>query len=149
MAYIDVISLERVKNYLRIDSTLTEDDAELTSMINGACRFVERRTNHIFFSQSKIYTGACQVKVYDFPINSITTTPTPFVCHFSLFDIYPDVKEVELNVGYVLPSDVPDELIQACLQMVKVWYYESEKQVNSTLIPESVKESIDIYRRFL
>lgn len=149
MAYIDVISLDRVKNYLRIDTTLTEDDSELISMINGACRFVERRTNHIFFTQPKTYTGACQVKVYDYPIVSIITSPEPFVANYSLYVVYPDVKEVELNVGYVLPSDVPDELIQACLQMIKVFYYESEKQVNTTLIPESVKESIDIYRRFL
>ena len=33
--------------------------------------------------------------------------------------------------------------------MIKVWYFESEKQVNSTLIPESVKEVVDLYKRFL
>jgi len=148
MAYIDVITLERVKNYLRIDSTLTEDDAELTSMINGACRFVERRTNHIFFTQPKTYTGACQVKVYDYPIVSIITDPAPFVANYSLYVVYPDVKTVELSVGYGV-GEVPDELIQACLQMIKVFYYESEKQVNTTLIPESIKEIIDVYRRFL
>ncbi|SRR5215204_69198 len=149
MAYINVITLARAKNYLRIDSTLTEDDTEITSMINAALRFVEKRTNHLVYERQMAYKGACQVKVYDYPINEIVTDPAPFVCHFSLYDIFPDVKTVTLKVGYVLPSDVPDELIQAALQMIKVWYYESEKQVNSTLIPESVKEALDVYRRFL
>jgi len=149
MAYIDVITLARAKNYLRIDSGLTDDDAEITSMINASLRYIEKRTNHIMFAREATYTGKCQVKVYDYPINSITTEPEPFVVYFSTYAVYPDVKTVNLNVGYALASDVPDELKQAALQMIKVWYYESEKQVNSTLIPESVKECIDIYRRFL
>lgn len=149
MAYIDVITLERAKNYLRIDADLTDDDAEITSMINASLRYIERRTNHLVYARNMIYSGRCQVKVYDYPTNSIITAPAPFVCHFSTYDVYPDVKQVELNVGYTDPTEVPDELIQAALQMIKVWYYESEKQINSTLIPLSVNEAIDVYRRFL
>ena len=149
MAYIDVISLERAKDYLRIDTTLTDDDAEITAMINGACSYIEKRTNLIFYPRSKVYKGSCQVKVYDYPINSIITAPAPFAYEQPMFTIYPDVKTVELNVGFTEPIDIPDELIQACLQMIKVWYYESEKQVNTTLIPESVKEAIDLNRRFI
>jgi len=148
MSYLDVISLERAKNYLRIDSDLTDDDNEITSMINASCRYIEKRTNHIFYEQDKVYNGTCQVKVYDYPINSIVTSPAPYVYHFTMFDVFPDSKTVTLNVGYAVDT-VPDDLIQACLQMIKVWYYESEKQVNTTLIPESVKEVIDIYKRFL
>ena len=149
MAYIDVITLDRAKNYLRIDTTLTDDDAEITAMINGACSYIEKRTNLIFYPRNKVYKGACQVKVYDYPINSIVTDPAPFAYEQPMFTIYPDVKTVELNVGFVDPNDIPDELIQACLQMIKVWYFESEKQVNTTLIPESVKEAIDLNRRFI
>ena len=149
MSYINVITLSRVKNYLRLDECFLEDDNEIVSMINAACRYIEKRTNHILYARDATYNGKCQVKVYDYPINSITTTPTPFKVDFALFTCYPDVKIVQLNVGYVLPTDVPDELIQAALQMIKVWYYESEKQVNSTLIPESVKEVVELYRRFL
>ena len=148
MSYLNVITLERAKNYLRVDLDLIDDDVEITSMINASLRYIERRTNHIMFAQEKTYTGACQVKVYDYPINTVITTPLPFSVPFSMFICYPDVKEVVLNVGYA-QDEVPDELIQAALQMIKVWYYESEKQVNSTLIPESVKEVIEIYRRFL
>lgn len=149
MAYIDVITLERAKNYLRIDTTLTDDDAEITAMINAACSYVEKKTNLIFYPRNKVYKGSCQVKVYDYPINSIVTDPAPFAYEQPMFTIYPDVKTVELNVGFVGPNDIPDELIQACLQMIKVWYYESEKQVNTTLIPDSVKEAIDLNRRFI
>ena len=149
MSYLSVITLERAKNYLRIDTTLTDDDAEITAMINSACSYIEKRTNLIFYPRNKTYKGACQVKVYDYPINSIVTDPAPFAYEQPMFTIYPDVKKVELNVGFIDPTDIPDELIQACLQMIKVWYYESEKQINTTLIPESVKEAIDLNRRFI
>jgi len=148
-AYLDVITLERAKNYLRIDSGLTADDAEIESMINAALRYIEKRTNHLVYAREATYTGVCQVKVYDYPINSITTDPEPFVCYFSTFAVFPNDKTVDLNVGYTDADDVPDELIQAALQMIKVFYYESEKQVNTTLIPDSVKEMIDVYRRFI
>lgn len=149
MSYLSVITLERAKNYLRVDLDFDTDDAEITSMINAACRYVEKRTNHILYARDIIYKGSCQVKVYDYPINSIVTDPAPFAYEQPMFTIYPDVKTVELNVGFIDPTDIPDELIQACLQMIKVWYFESEKQVNTTLIPESVKEAIDLNRRFI
>jgi len=148
MTYLDVITLETAKNYLKVDEDLIDDDALITSMINGALRFIEKRTNHIMFAQEKVYNGSCQVKVYDYPINSIVTDPAPFKVDYSLFTIYPDVKTVTLNVGYGI-DEVPDDLIQAGLQMLKVWYYESEKQVNTTLIPESVMQVIDINKRFI
>lgn len=150
MAYIDVITLERAKKYLRIDADLTEDDSEITSMINAALRFVEKRTNHIMFAQEKTYTGNCQVKVWDYPINAtVPAEPELFVCHFTTYDVWPCEKVVTLNVGYSTPDLVPDDLIQAALQLIKVWYYESEKQVNTTLIPESVKEVLYLNARFI
>lgn len=148
MSYLDVITLQRAKDYLRVDQANTDDDLEIESMIKGALRYIERRTNQILYPRDVVYNGSCQVKVYDYPINSIVTIPIPFVAYYSTYAVYPDVKEVTLNVGYAL-DDVPDDLIQAALQMIKVWYFESEKQVNSTLIPESVKEVVDLYRRFL
>ena len=149
MSYLSVITLERAKNYLRIDSDLTDDDAEIASMVNAALRYIEKRTNHLVYARDIVYMQGCQVKVYDYPINSVLTDPAPYQVDFSTWVVFIDTKTVELNVGYENAEDVPDELIQAALQMIKVWYYESEKQVNSTLIPESVKEAIDVYRRFI
>jgi len=148
-AYLDVITLERAKNYLRIDVDLTDDDSEIESMINASLRYIEKRTNHLVYAREQVYNGVCQVKVYDYPINEIVTDPAPFICYFSTYAVFPNDKTVNLDVGYETPDLVPDELIQAALQMIKVFYYESEKQVNSTLIPESIKEMIDVYRRFI
>jgi hypothetical protein len=148
MSYLDVISLQRAKDYLRVDLDFNDDDVQIESMIKASLRFIEKRTNHIMFGQDKTYTGVCQVKVYDYPINSIVTTPTPFNVNYSLFKIFPNDKEVVLNVGYSV-GEVPEDLIEVALQMLKVWYYESEKQVNTTLIPMSVHEVLDIYKRFM
>jgi len=151
MAYIDVITLERAKNYLRIDTDLTEDDTEITSMINASLRYVEQRTRHCMFARDVVYNGVCQVKVYDYPINSVVapTDPLPWSLTRSLYTIYPDNKTVTLNVGYATPAEVPDIFIQSALQMIKIWYYESEKQVNSQMIPVSVTEALDVEKRFI
>lgn len=149
MAYLDVITLARAKNYLRIDSDLTEDDAEITCMINAALRYVEMRTNHLVYARDAVYNGPCQVKVYDYPINAIVTDPAPWNLTRTMYTIFPDAKTVNLNVGYVTADLVPDIFIQSALQIIKIWYYESEKQVNSLMIPISVTEALDVYKRFL
>jgi len=149
MAYIDVITLERAKNYLRIDPDLTEDDADITSMINAALRYVEQRTRHFMYARDIVYNGSCQVKVYEYPINSIVTDPAPWGITRTMYTIYPDVKTIELNIGYTEDNPVPDIFIQSALQMIKVWYYESEKQVNSEMIPISVNQALDVEKRFI
>lgn len=149
MSYLSVITLERAKNYLRIDSDLTEDDADITSMINASLRYVEQRTRHFMYARNVVYNGSCQVKVYDYPINSVVTDPAPWSLTRTMYTIFPDVKTVELNVGYADPEEVPDIFIQSALQIIKVWYYEAEKQVNSQMIPISVTEALDVEKRFL
>ena len=149
MAYLDVITLTRAKNYLRIDTAFNADDVEITSMIKAACKFIELRTNHIFFAQNKVFTGLVNVQVYDFPINTLISPTDATVVYFATSNSYTAQTSVTLNVGYTLPEDVPEELIAAALQMLKVWYYESEKQVNTMLIPMSVLQAVDINRRFI
>lgn len=149
MSYLTVIPLARAKNYLRIDSDLTEDDTEITSMINASLRYVEQRTRHFMYARDIVYNGSCQVKVYDYPINSVVTDPVPWSLTRTMYTIYPDVKTVTLNVGYATPEEVPDIFIQSALQIIKVWYYESEKQVNSQMIPISVTEALDVEKRFV
>jgi len=83
MSYLNVITLERAKNYLRVDLDFDTDDAEITSMISASCRYVEKRTNHILYARDIVYNGTCQVKVYDYPINSIVTDPAPFKVDFA------------------------------------------------------------------
>ena len=55
MAYIDVLPLATVKQYLRIDDTLTEDDTQLTRMIESALKYIEKHTNIHVVAKDKDY----------------------------------------------------------------------------------------------
>ena len=150
--YLDVISLDQAKLYLKIDTLQTETDDEITSMINSSLSFIEKRTNHIFKTRDKVYYKDCalvqQVKVYDYPIDNTVTLLD--ITYRPLYAIVPTVNDVvTLTIGYTDLEDIPSELIDASLQLIKVWFYESEKQSNTTLIPLSVMEAIDVNRRFI
>lgn len=156
-AYTDIISLERAKKYLRIDPGMDEDNDEIVSMIKGAFRFIERYTNHIMYARE--FTGH-KGKIYDYPLNSVVggTDTIDWDSYYQrnydkIYGEYgtyiPATSISDYNAGYTELEDVPDDLIQAALQMLKVFYYESEKQVNSSLIPISVTQVLDTYRRFV
>jgi hypothetical protein len=150
--YTDVISLEQAKLYLRIDDDQTVTDDEITQMINSALSFIEKRTNHIFKTRDKVYYKDCalvqQVKVYDYPI--VEPDPPINIKYRPLYAIAPTVNDmVTLTIGYSDVNDIPSELIDAALQIIKVWFYEGEKQTNTTLIPLSVIQAIDVNRRFI
>lgn len=153
--YTDVISLERAKLYLKVDASQTETDDEIISMINSSLSFIEKRTNHIFKTRNKIYYKDCNLvektTVYDYPINN--TDGEGFISgivYKTNKAIVPTVEGfVTLNIGYSDADDIPNELIDSALQLIKVWFYESETQSNTTLIPLSVMQSIDVNRRFV
>jgi len=150
--YLDVISLEKAKLYLKIDTLQTETDNEITSMINSSLSFIEKRTHHIFKTRNKVYYKDCslvqQVKVYDYPIDNTVTLLD--IQYRTLYAIVPTVNDtVTLTIGYTSLDDIPSELIDAALQIIKVWFYESEKQENTSLIPLSVLQAIDTNRRFI
>lgn len=148
-SYLDVISLEQAKLYLKIDSLQTETDTEITNMINSSLSFIEKRTGHIFKTKSKTYYSCALVNsviVYDYPI---VTPPTNTQLR-QLNAIVPTVNgSVTLELGYTDIEDIPSELIDAALQLLKVWFYDSETQNNTTLIPLSVMQAIDVNRRFI
>lgn len=153
MAYTDIISLQRAKNYLRIDDTLTEDDNDIEAMIAGACEFIEKQTNNILDARNiEVFVGdKLAVTVYDYPINEVITAANVEVVKWPLKQVFTfdDLggEPFTYNAGYDA-NEVPQALINAALQMIKVWYFESEKQVNESLIPVSVTQVIDTYRRF-
>jgi len=153
MGYLDIISLEQAKNYLKIDDGQTETDQEITRMIKGAFSYIEKITNHIMYARDKVYdVDNCLqmslVYVYDFPINSIPDNATQSK-KASYSTIYTTDDTITLNIGYHDPTDIPQELIEAAYQIIKVWFYESEKQSNSTLIPISVEDAISSNKRFI
>ena len=72
MAYIDVITLADAKLYLRVDDTMTADNAQITSMINSALKYVEDYTRIMVYDRDKTYRMVNGViRVYDYPINSV------------------------------------------------------------------------------
>ena len=156
MSYLDVITLAQAKTYFIIDDTQNETDAEITQMIKSALSYLEKKTNHIFYMRDISYdldSSGC-VRIYDFPVNIRDSVLLPEDLQEEKKSLYTNLSSqtadsLIVNVGYSLPASIPPELIDAALQMIKVWYYESEKQANTTLIPESVKEVIEVNKRFI
>ena len=53
-----MVTLEQAKNYLKIDSDITDDDNLVTSLINAAGDYIKRTTG-------KINTNANSSQLYD------------------------------------------------------------------------------------
>lgn len=156
--YTDIISLSRARTYLRVDDGMNEDDAEITSMIKAAFLFIERYTNHIFINRE--FSQMVPPKIYNYPVTEINGSAEDafdwdnyyqrnYDKIYGPYGYYVPPVMTTYNAGYVNVEDVPDDFIQAALQIIKVFYYESEKQSNSTLIPISVTMVLDTYRRFV
>ena len=154
MAYTDIITLADAKTYLRIDDTLTEDDAQITRMIKASLSQIERITNHILFARAKSYiVEDYSVNVYDYPINSLTTPTTAVALEKAIYTTYTTLLKTELkvtlNVGYATPSDVPSDLIEVAFEMIDLMYYSPEKgnSIKSNL-SELSNMVLNNYKRF-
>lgn len=155
MSYLTVITLSDAKEYLRIDDTLTDDDAQITRMIKSALRTIEIRTNILVYARSKSYLfqDYC-VSVYDYPINSVTSPTDVEVEEKTLHTNYTAQSSTDtnlvLNVGYADPLDVPYELIDCALQYVKYLYYEAETdKANKGMLPYWLQEMINQNKRYI
>ena len=150
MSYISVISLETAKNYLRVDDDLTEDDNSITSMINAALRHIENYTNVLVYARDKSYDFDDEVlRVYDYPINSTITADVTSE-RKSLYTNYSgSVSLLELNVGYVDPLEVPDDLIQVALEMIDIMYYIQKGGESKAVITPLMQDILDSNKRFI
>lgn len=153
--YQDILPIDEVRRYLRLDDDFNDEYSDIERMINSAFGYIEKQTNHIFRVQYKtynsLYVDGCynDINVFDFPINTTTFPEDVHPLYYSGYVKFVGNASVTLNVGYMSREDAPIELIDCALQMIKVWYYESEKNENTTLLPQSVKEIIDTNRRFI
>ena len=149
MTYNEVLPLDVVKNYLRIDSDFTEDDNDIERMVRSSLQWIEMYTNHIVSKRDKTYHAAmCKgIDVWDYPINSETPDDR---CRqlYALKSNYSGMS-ITLNVGYETLEEIPSALLDAALQIIKVWYFEAEKQSNTQLIPQAVKDVLFTYKRFI
>lgn len=144
--YNDIISLAQAKLYLKVDELQTVTDDEITNMINSSLSFIEKRTGHIFKTKNKTYYGSDTVVVYDYPI---IEAPEGTEVR-ALNSIVPTVNgSVTLELGYTDVEDIPSELIDAALQMINFWFYNSETQNAMNTVPDFVLTNIDINRRFV
>ena len=153
--YENILPLAEVKRYLRLDDDYDDEDDDIGRMINSAFGYIEKQTNHIFRVQDKtynsLYVDGCynDINVFDYPINTTMFPEDVHPLYYSGFIKFVGNASVTLNVGYASREHAPSELIDCALQMIKVWYYEAEKNENTTLLPQSVKQIIDTNRRFI
>jgi|ETNmetMinimDraft_12_1059888.scaffolds.fasta_scaffold09039_3 hypothetical protein len=152
MAYTDIISLDDAKLYLRVDDTQTEDDTQITRMINGALSYVERYTNYILFARDKEYRLIDgKVRVYDYPINSEVTSDLES-SNKTLHTIYTlgsDNSLITLNVGYVSNTDIPQELIEVAYEIIDIYYYGKESGKTMADLSPLSKDVLNNYKRFI
>ena len=148
MTYNEILPLAEVKNYLRLEDDFTEDDTAIERMVRSALQFIEKRTNHIFQLRENVtYSNECgRIVIYDNPIRF--TNPDDVFIQYKSDRRVVYSKSIVAEVGYLTIDDVPSALIDAALQIIKCFYFEAEKQANTTLLPESVHQIINSYRRF-
>ena len=154
-AYTDIVSLAQAKNYLRIDEGMTADDSFIESMIKASLQWVEEYTRHILVERDfTLYAPAqtnCEGQfiyyVYHYPI--VAALPDADKTIRNLYTKYYTVEEeLVITAGYDELDLVPESIIQASYAIMQVWYYNSEKTIQSNLVPDSVKFALDPYRRF-
>jgi hypothetical protein len=144
--YTDIIPLEEAKLYLKIDSSQTQTDAEITGMINSACAYIEQRTGWIFFERSKKYFGRDFVTVYDCPIK---TLPIHSVQKNQYSIVPTNNGEVTLEIGCQSKEEIPPSLLDCALQIINFWFYNQETNGAENSIPNFVAQNIDTFRRFV
>lgn len=155
MAYLDVITLATAKNYLGVDTSMTEDDADITRMIKGALRYVEEFTNVLVYARDKDYLFQdCEVRVYDHPINTLNTPTDATSTIKPLYTLYKTALStdiyLDLNVGYSDPADVPEDIIDVALEMIELNYYgEKERGATKKGLSQLSKEVLYQRKRFL
>ena len=153
MAYLDIITLADAKVYLRIDDTLTEDDAQITRMINASLSYVERYTNYVLFAKDKDYrliNGI--VSVYDYPINSEVTADltSENKTLYTNYTLGSSNDLITLNVGYAVITDIPQELIEVAYEIIELMYYEKETNKSHLNSLSSISTMIlNNYKRFI
>lgn len=156
MSYLTIIPLATAKNYLRIDEDLSDDDSFITAIIEASLSEVEQKTNHILFARSKSYVfDQCgEKRVYDYPINSVTS-PTDVESEVKdTYTLYTAQQSTDttlvLNVGYASVDDVPQVLIEWALFLIGKYYYGKEGAEGDTdKLPMWIENSVNRLRRFI
>ena len=154
-SYLQVISLEDAKEYLRIDHN--DSDKEIERMIRSALSLVEEKTNHFVYKRNvTYYLRDCEVTVYDSPINTVDTTGLATTVErydFSTYSVFTDSnsdnKTIILSVGYESPEEIPQSLLLAAYDMMDYWYYQNDGRASINFIGDGAREVLNSYTRFI
>lgn len=148
MTALEILPLEEVKNYLKVDFDYQAEDDEIERMIKGAISFIEKYTNIELTSKVRIYEpaqGEQFVKVFSYPFTVISTD-----AHEIKYSSYSKFSgKVSLELGFESRNDIPEDILQSAKAIIKVWYEDTEKGVNDSIIPASIKTVLDTHRRFI
>lgn len=157
--YIDLVPLATAKTYLRIDSDITETDAEITLLINSACELIERYTQIYLKPQSKSYYFNTEgyARVYAYPISAITYPTDSDDYEVTVKQLYSnyepndaDLEYITATIGHTDTDNVPSIITQAVLETVKLWFYGAETEtIIKGYIPSSVMAILSQERRFI
>jgi hypothetical protein len=151
MAYLDIISLQEAKDYLRVDEDFTEDDGQITLMIETALEHIEQITRVILFARESTYikNEDGTARVYDAPINSITSPTDVLRVDKGLYSLFTyDGDEIVLNVGYVDAANVPSWVQIIGLELIAIYYYQKQSGEKSAL-SEASRVNLAMKRRFV
>lgn len=119
------VTLERAKEWLRVDPDFTEDDDLIIGCIEAAEGWVETYTSHVLSPKDIVLHSeryACNRDVYLFPINN-----TPDGVTYDVRSLYTSYylkanQSVTLNVGYANYADIPKQLIAAVMKLITYLY---------------------------
>tara|TARA_R110000787_G_scaffold112981_1_gene221943 strand:+ start:251 stop:724 length:474 start_codon:yes stop_codon:yes gene_type:complete len=129
MAYIDIISLEQAKVYLRVDDTLTEDDNGITRMINAAFKYIETYTDVLVFARGIDYdVPDGLLKLYQYPINTDLTALTGYTyekkgLYYNFCEDAGLTAVLTLNMGFDDVANIPQDLIEVAYELIDLYYY--------------------------
>lgn len=147
---MSVITLDQAKLYLRLDDPLDDQtEAELQTFIDAAERFFAKRTGWALNPTKKKYWPDPYgvIRVYDHPI--LSELDGYRTEEKNMYVAISSTEPVELEIGYQAASEVPDEFVNACLQLLKIYYYESESMEKVATQPPIVHQIIETYKRFV
>lgn len=150
--YENIISVAEAKHYLRLDDDFTDDDELIEDLIASVLEYITKQTNYVFKVQNKTYRQDydCNTFIYDYPVNTNDFRPN-IPLYYSGYIKFVGADVITASVGFSSKTDegFPMALISCAKQMLSVYYYQAEKNENTTLLPLNVKETIDTYRRFI
>ena len=163
MSELDVIPLQQAKDFLVVD--YTDNDVLITNCIKAAIGWVERYTNYYLWQRTKTFVAPDdEVRVYDYPVTIVSiqdplgntifpltppvTPPTiPIYKSQSILICVPSQSTINLTIGYLDITQIPQPLIAACYKLITYLY--ENKDIYVDIDPADIQMLINQFRRGL